>query len=222
MREASCDARLLAGREAAAEAGSSGRIMVVLEMAVRSGVVARNKAVRGMRYRERRSGALDFLRRHNPRQVRRVFPARRKISALRTMSTPVLKASIGFGTPTVKWPARVAIRHKEILDLPARFAKGPPVARGVAQPGRAPALGAGSRQFESGRPDSFPCIQGLMIPKVWERPVWERQWEQIRQVDGCYRFSSPKFFPFPRFVTLLEECRLANGRARWKFGAGCH
>ncbi len=26
-------------------------------------------------------------------------------------------------------------------------------ARGVAQPGRAPALGAGSRQFESGRPD---------------------------------------------------------------------
>lgn len=25
--------------------------------------------------------------------------------------------------------------------------------RGVAQPGRAPALGAGSRQFESGRPD---------------------------------------------------------------------
>jgi hypothetical protein len=28
--------------------------------------------------------------------------------------------------------------------------------RGVAQPGRAPALGAGSRQFESGRPDAFP------------------------------------------------------------------
>ena len=35
--------------------------------------------------------------------------------------------------------------------------------RGVAQPGRAPALGAGSRQFESGRPDhyivvNFPCL----------------------------------------------------------------
>jgi hypothetical protein len=29
----------------------------------------------------------------------------------------------------------------------------PVTQRGVAQPGRAPALGAGSRQFESGRPD---------------------------------------------------------------------
>src|SRR3954466_7312645 len=36
----------------------------------------------------------------------------------------------------------------------------PPVcrgARGVAQPGRAPALGAGCRRFESSRPDHGPC-----------------------------------------------------------------
>ena len=44
--------------------------------------------------------------------------------------------------------------HEVMLDLHRRFAKGPLFARGVAQPGRAPALGAGSRQFESGRPDS--------------------------------------------------------------------
>jgi len=43
------------------------------------------------------------------------------------------------------------------------------------------ALGAGSRQFESGRPD-FPLptrkittIEGL------KRQEWERKWEQIRQ-----------------------------------------
>ena len=30
---------------------------------------------------------------------------------------------------------------------------GPSVCRGVAQPGSAPALGAGSRRFKSGRPD---------------------------------------------------------------------
>ena len=34
--------------------------------------------------------------------------------------------------------------------------------RGVAQPGRAPALGAGSRQFESGRPDSF-CFSEVSV-----------------------------------------------------------
>jgi len=43
--------------------------------------------------------------------------------------------------------------------MPGGFRELPP-ARGVAQPGRAPALGAGSRQFESGRPDSF-ILNGL-------------------------------------------------------------
>ena len=36
--------------------------------------------------------------------------------------------------------------------------------RGVAQPGRAPALGAGSRQFESGRPDLHKPISHKGFP----------------------------------------------------------
>ena len=50
---------------------------------------------------------------------------------------------------------------KEFLDSSAGIAKGPPVHRGVAQPGRAPRLGRGCRQFESGRPDhsfSGSCV----------------------------------------------------------------
>ncbi len=44
---------------------------------------------------------------------------------------------------------------EDLLDPAALISEGPPASRGVAQPGRAPALGAGSRQFESGRPDHF-------------------------------------------------------------------
>ncbi len=44
---------------------------------------------------------------------------------------------------------------EDLLDPAALIGEGPPASRGVAQPGRAPALGAGSRQFESGRPDHF-------------------------------------------------------------------
>jgi hypothetical protein len=35
-----------------------------------------------------------------------------------------------------------------------------PLSREVAQPGSAPALGAGCRRFESSLPDHFPHIQG--------------------------------------------------------------
>jgi hypothetical protein len=44
---------------------------------------------------------------------------------------------------------------KELLDSSPGIHKGPAVHRGVAQPGRAPRLGRGCRQFESGRPDHF-------------------------------------------------------------------
>ena len=45
--------------------------------------------------------------------------------------------------------------------------------RGVAQPGRAPALGAGGREFESHRPDQFKinglaCVPALHSDKPWQ------------------------------------------------------
>src|SRR5512145_2159023 len=40
-----------------------------------------------------------------------------------------------------------------------------PESRGVAQPGSAPALGAGGRWFESSRPDHFPNESRLSPPK---------------------------------------------------------
>ena len=39
-----------------------------------------------------------------------------------------------------------------------------PPNRGVAQPGSAPALGAGSRRFKSSRPDQTKCFKAGVIP----------------------------------------------------------
>ena len=62
----------------------------------------------------------------------------------------------------------VEIFLKEVLDSFARIHKCPPVHRGVAQPGRAPRLGRGCRQFESGRPDHFistKCVDPSAPPR---------------------------------------------------------
>jgi hypothetical protein len=107
VRDESWDSSMLRLLETVAVTDFSGWVMVVLEITVRSGVVEWHQTVSGKYGLERRSGWLDFLRRHNPRQVRRVFPARREISALRSMSTPVLIASIGLWMRAVKWPGRI-------------------------------------------------------------------------------------------------------------------
>ena len=48
---------------------------------------------------------------------------------------------------------RVAGLRKTQIDSPSRLPYTPGLQRGVAQPGSAPALGAGGPQFKSGRPD---------------------------------------------------------------------
>ena len=125
---------------------------------------------------------LDFLRRHDPRQVRRVFSARRKISAQRSASTPVVSTEHRISGRDCQ-EVRTDFRLREEILASARIRQGSAPSRGVAQPGRAPALGAGSRQFESGRPDHL-IINGLRGSSVkrsravfcdglWEIPKWE-------------------------------------------------
>ena len=76
-------------------------------------------------------------------------PCRRVECRVRQGSQEAGEAGISMGGR----PREIFI--KEFLDSFPGIAKGPPVHRGVAQPGRAPRLGRGCRQFESGRPDHF-------------------------------------------------------------------
>lgn len=62
-----------------------------------------------------------------------------------------------------------------VLHVPDRLQMVPPV-RGVTQPGRVPALGAGCRQFESGRPDHLtlgedPTLPGLKVVEPSRSPT---------------------------------------------------
>ena len=66
---------------------------------------------------------------------------------------------------------------KEVLDSFARIHKGPPVHRGVAQPGRAPRLGRGCRQFESGRPDHFISKKCVVLSV----PLWNYVFQDLME-----------------------------------------
>src|SRR5690606_12278599 len=61
--------------------------------------------------------------------------------------------------------------------------------RGVAQPGSAPAWGAGGRRFKSSRPDQFVVCLG----KNWPRPGFLRYWGEDLNLrclfEGGRRFS---------------------------------
>ena len=59
-----------------------------------------------------------------------------------------LLRSLGFG------PFKASKERQFSLAFPLQDS----AVRGVAQPGRAPVLGTGCRQFESGRPDHFKAI----------------------------------------------------------------
>ena len=72
----------------------------------------------------------------------------------------VLDGSCQGGTANFK-------TNEVILASGRGFAKCPAVVRGVAQPGRAPALGAGSRQFESGRPDHLKSHEKPWFPGLF-------------------------------------------------------
>ena len=69
---------------------------------------------------------------------------------------------------------------KEVLDSFARIHKGPPVHRGVAQPGRAPRLGRGCRQFESGRPDHFISTKCVILCAPPRSHVFEDLMGEVR------------------------------------------
>jgi hypothetical protein len=99
--------------------------------------------------------------------------------------------------------------------------------RGVAQPGRAPALGAGGRRFRSGHPDlvreqgsaeADPCRSdprlrrgtSLKAPAVAVAPAFEGPWEPRVTVPACPACSlSPSscFSSAPRRLRRLERRR---------------
>ena len=79
-----------------------------------------------------------------------------------TDDTPLPAGSVGMAVagPTIDPPAGLAVSFDDFPIETSRSWTFRPagalasIARGVAQPGSAPALGAGGRRFESARPDN--------------------------------------------------------------------
>ena len=78
----------------------------------------------------------------------------------------------GDGSAIYGEEQRVIFLNEEFLASVPGIYKGPPVHRGVAQPGRAPRLGRGCRQFESGRPDHFISNEMCRLRCTWFAPVF--------------------------------------------------